>query len=135
MRQRPAVVPRGRGLVAERGSVMAPGLGRFRRALPPVLDGAAAAGGSSGLRRVVAREYTRGQARDREMQELAQEVAAGGQAEEAGQRLPAVPGVGPRGATALVGAMGDGRAFRAGREVAAWLGRVPRQDPTGGKPR
>ena len=135
VRQRPAVGHRVRGLLAERGLVMAPGIGRFRRALPPVLAGAEAAGVSSVLRRVVAREYTRVQALDREIQELEQELAAVGQAEEACQRLQAVPGFGPRGATALLGAMGEGRAFRSGREVAAWLGRVPRQDTTGGKPR
>ena len=75
------------------------------------------------------------QALDREIQELEQELAAVGQAEEAGQRVQAVPGFGPLGATALLGAMGDGRAFRSGRELAAWLGLVPRQDTTGGKPR
>lgn len=56
MRQRPAVVNRVRGLLAERGIVMAQGIGRFRRALPTVLEGAEAAGVSSVLRRVVARE-------------------------------------------------------------------------------
>jgi hypothetical protein len=44
-------------------------------------------------------------------------------------------GIGVLTATALVGAIGDGRVFRRGRELAAWLGLVPRQYSSGGKPR
>ena len=51
------------------------------------------------------------------------------------QRLAGVEGIGPITATALVAAVGDARAFRSGREMAAWLGLVPRQCSTGGKPR
>lgn len=51
------------------------------------------------------------------------------------RRLLAVPGVGPIVATALVAAVGNGNAFQRGRDLAAWLGLVPRQHSTGGKPR
>jgi len=51
------------------------------------------------------------------------------------QRLLDVPGVGPLVATALVAAVGNGSAFARGRDFAAWLGLVPRQSSTGGKPR
>ena len=51
------------------------------------------------------------------------------------QRLMTVPGVGPMVATALVASVSDGKAFKSGREMAAWLGLVPRQHSTGGKPR
>ena len=51
------------------------------------------------------------------------------------RRLMAVPGVGPIVATALVAAIGDGTAFARGRDLAAWLGLVPRQHSTGGKPK
>ena len=43
------------------------------------------------------------------------------------------PGIGPLVATAIVAAIGNGAAFRKGREFAAWLGIVPRQYSTGGK--
>ena len=46
-----------------------------------------------------------------------------------------IPGVGPMSATALVAAVADARAFKSGREMAAWLGLVPRQHSTGGKPK
>jgi transposase len=49
------------------------------------------------------------------------------------QRLRQIPGVGPLVATATVAAIGNGAAFRKGREFAAWLGLVPRQHSTGGK--
>lgn len=49
------------------------------------------------------------------------------------QRLQEIPGVGLITATALVAAVGNGAAFRKGRDLAAWLGLVPRQYSTGGK--
>lgn len=51
------------------------------------------------------------------------------------RRLLAIPGVGPIVATALIAAVGNGNAFQRGRDLAAWLGLVPRQHSTGGKPR
>jgi transposase len=51
------------------------------------------------------------------------------------RRLLALPGVGPVVATALVASVGDARPFRSGRELAAWIGLVPRQRSTGGKSR
>ncbi len=49
-------------------------------------------------------------------------------------RAATVPGIGPIIATAVVAAVGDGRMFARGRDMAAWLGLVPRQHSTGGKP-
>jgi transposase len=43
------------------------------------------------------------------------------------------PGVGILTASALVAAIGDGRAFKKGRDLSAWLGLVPRQSSTGGR--
>ena len=53
----------------------------------------------------------------------------------AARRLSEVPGIGAITAAALVATVGDGRDFRNGRQFAAWLGLVPRQYSTGGKPR
>ena len=50
------------------------------------------------------------------------------------RRLLEVPGVGTLVATAMVASVGNGSAFTKGREFAAWLGLVPRQYSTGGKP-
>jgi len=50
------------------------------------------------------------------------------------QRLLTIPGVGLLSATAMIAAIGDINVFKNGRELAAWLGLVPRQHSTGGKP-
>jgi transposase len=49
------------------------------------------------------------------------------------RRLVAIPGIGPVTATALIAAIGNGAAFRKGREFAAWMGVVPGEYSTGGK--
>ena len=49
------------------------------------------------------------------------------------QRLLTVPGVGPMTSTAIVAHIGDARAFKNGREMAAYLGLVPKQHSSGGK--
>ena len=51
------------------------------------------------------------------------------------RRLEDIPGVGPLIATALVASIPDPHAFRSGRDVAAWIGLVPKQNSTGGKDR
>jgi transposase len=50
------------------------------------------------------------------------------------QRLMTVPGIGPIISTAVVAAIGTGEAFGRGRDFGAWLGLVPRQYSTGGRP-
>ena len=52
---------------------------------------------------------------------------------DACQRLTSIPGVGPVTATALVAAIGNGSVFRKGRDLAAWVGLVPREYSTRGK--
>ena len=54
---------------------------------------------------------------------------------EACQRLGKVEGIGPVTATALIAAVGDGNAFKNGRQFAAWLGLVPKQRSSGGRSR
>src|SRR4029453_741760 len=51
------------------------------------------------------------------------------------QRLLTIPGIGPLTATALVAAVSDATHFKNGQQFAAWVGLVPRQHSTGGKPR
>jgi transposase len=52
---------------------------------------------------------------------------------EASQRLKTIPGIGVIGATAIAATVADPAVFRSGRDFAAWVGLVPRQDSTGGK--
>ena len=51
------------------------------------------------------------------------------------QRLTSVPGIGPLTATALVAAIGNASSFTRARDLSAWLGLVPKQRTTGGKPK
>jgi len=54
---------------------------------------------------------------------------------EVSQRLATIPGVGVVTASALAATLGDGSAFHSSRQLAAWLGLVPRQNSSGGKTR
>jgi len=54
---------------------------------------------------------------------------------EASRRLEGIPGIGPIVATALVAEVSDWKAFSSGRNLAAWIGLVPKQHSTGGKDR
>ena len=56
-------------------------------------------------------------------------------ASERSRRLETIPGIGVIGATALTATITDPSAFKSGRELAAWIGLVPRQHSTGGKER
>jgi transposase len=65
--------------------------------------------------------------------EVSREIEANAAADERSRRLMTVPGIGPMVATAILASAGDGRQFRTARDVAAWLGLVPKQYSTGGK--
>src|SRR5262249_62342181 len=51
----------------------------------------------------------------------------------ASKRLQSIQGIGIIGASAIAATVTDPKAFRSGRDFAAWIGLVPRQDSTGGK--
>ena len=50
------------------------------------------------------------------------------------RKLEKIPGIGPITASALVASVGDAKSFDNGRQLAAWLGLVPKQHSSGGKP-
>src|SRR5271166_3469965 len=60
-------------------------------------------------------------------------IIAQHRANEASKRLESIPGIGIVGATAIAATLTEPKAFRSGRDFAAWIGLVPRQDSTGGK--
>jgi transposase len=64
---------------------------------------------------------------------VSREIEAIATQDDRARRLMTVPGIGPLVATAIVAAAGDGRQFRRARDMAAWLGLVPREYSTGGK--
>src|SRR5436189_3386923 len=72
---------------------------------------------------------------DQRIAALTAEFVARAREDHAARRLATIPGFGALNATALVAAIGTGETFRRARDLAAWLGLVPRQATTGGKPR
>jgi len=62
-------------------------------------------------------------------------ILASARATEVGRRLMTVPGVGPVLASAIVASVPDPHAFKSGRNLAAWIGLVPKQNSSGGKER
>jgi transposase len=72
---------------------------------------------------------------DRRIAALDDEFAIQARTDEMARLLTTIPGIGVVNATALVAAIGNARTFGRGRDLAAWLGLVPRQMTTGGKPR
>ena len=72
---------------------------------------------------------------DRRIEALDDEFAAQAKTDDAARRLASIPGIGVLNATALAAAVGNVATFAHGRDLAAWLGLVPRQMTTGGKPR
>lgn len=132
--ERTALINQIRGLLSEYGIVVGQGASHLRRALPEVLEDA-----DNGLpalaREVFAERYSHLRGLDERIEAYDQRLRALAQQMAPARRLMQVPGVGPLTATAVVASIGDGRVFRNGRQFAAWLGLVPRQHSTGGKPR
>jgi transposase len=64
---------------------------------------------------------------------LEKRIVAQHRSNEASKRLETIPGIGVIGATTIAAVVPDPRVFRSGRDFAAWIGIVPRQDSTGGK--
>jgi len=67
--------------------------------------------------------------------ELDRCIKAQHRASDVSRRLESIPGIGVIGATALSATVTDPGAFKSGRDLAAWIGLVPRQNSTGGKER
>ena len=121
-----------RGLLAEYGVVTDKSLERLRGALPTILEDC-----DNGLTMLM-RELMEGLRHDLvglddRIKQMDQPIKLSARSSEAARRLQQIPGIGPISATALVAAVGDGKSFKRGREMAAWLGLVPAQHSSGGK--
>lgn len=123
-----------RGLLSEFGIVMPKGIATLERRLPEILaDTENGLPGSS--RELFARLYAHFKELSRQVDELERQIKAWYRENTASRRLEAIPGIGPLSASALAASIGDARAFKNGRQLAAWLGLVPRQHSSGGKER
>jgi transposase len=130
--RRTAIVNQIRGLLLERGITLRKGRSHVDAALPGILEDADSKL-SGALRVLLAQlklELDQMAIRIDEADAVLNKTA---HENEACQRLVKIPGIGPITATALIAAIGNGGAFRKGRQFAAWMGVVPREHSTGGK--
>ena len=132
--QRTAKANQIRGLVGEYGIVAPTGIGQLRTALPLWLEDA-----ENGLtfefRQLLSDLYADLRHLDERVEALTQRIEAQVKTDPVASKLLELRGVGPLTASALAGALGDGRSFTKGRDFAASLGLTPRQHSTGGKAR
>jgi transposase len=130
VKERTALANRVRGLLGEYGMVVAVGLATLRRQLPDILEDP-----GNHLTAIARQLFADLQEQlveaDKRVGEYGKKIQALHEGSEVSRRLAQVPIT----ATALLAALGDGKAFSSPRQVAAWLGLVPRQSSSGGKPK
>src|ERR1700676_1216905 len=130
--RRTALINQIRGVLLEGGITLRKGRRYVDEALPGILEDADAKL-SGTLRLLLAQlklELDQLALRLEEAEALIEQTV---QENEACQRPVKIPGIGPVTATAVIASIGNGAAFRKGREFAAWTGLVPREYSTGGK--
>ena len=122
-----------RGLLGEFGLVIPQGIYNVAKRVPEILEDA-----SNELpvpfRHLIDRLTQHLKELDRQVKEFEQEIIAWHRGSELSRKLEKIPGIGPLAASALVASIADARSFKNGRQVSAWLGLVPRQNSSGGKP-
>ncbi len=134
VKQRTAKINQIRGLLAEYGIVESKGVNVLRNALLWILEDAE--NGLSADFRILLEELRQDLiALDERISTLTEKINVIAKADEDAQRLQQIPGIGPITATAIISAVGDGKQFKCGRDLAAWLGLTPKQHSSGGKER
>jgi transposase len=121
-----------RGLLAEFGIVIPQGISQITKQVPEILED-----GENGLpgamRNLIERLADNLKQMDRQVKELEAQIQKWHRENEASRKLAEIPGVGPITASAIVATFGDAREFKNGRQLAAWMGLVPKQKSSGGK--
>lgn len=131
---RTALVSQMRGLLLDRGVAFAQSITRARREIGLLLEE-----GSPELsdlfRSMLSQLYACFIALDRQIAWFDSEIERIFRSSDTCRRLSKIRGVGPKTATAIVAAVGDGAEFTNGRHLAAWMGLVPRQHSSGNRQR
>ena len=130
--ERTALCNRLRGFLAEYGLVLPKGVGNLRKRLPELLEDAQN-GLTPAFRRMLEREAQKLREMDEHLAFYDRLLAEQARENEAVRRLQSIPGYGPVVASAFEAAVGNGQAYRRGRDVSAALGLVPKQHSSGGK--
>jgi len=133
--ERTALINHLRALLLERGIVVPQGRRKLEEELAVFADEEESETLSPRIRRLIEDLRSEWRALDERIAAFDAEFVSMARNNEAARRLMTIPGIGTINATALAAAVGDARTFQRGRDMAAWLGLVPRQMTTGGKPR
>ena len=121
-----------RGLLAEFGIIIPQGIRSITKQMPDILED-----GENGLpgtmRNLLERLTDNLKEMDRQVKELEEKIQLWHRENAASRKLAEIPGLGPITASAIVATVGDAREFKNGRQLAAWMGLVPKQHSSGGK--
>ncbi|MFY9329706.1 MAG: IS110 family transposase [Georgfuchsia sp.] len=121
-----------RGLLAEYGIALPQDISHIAKRVPEIIeDGENDLPGS--FRLLIQRLVDHLKELDRQVGEMEIDIQRWHRENPASQKLAKIPGIGPITASAMSASVGDARNFKNGRQLAAWLGIVPRQHSTGGK--
>jgi len=129
---RTALINEIRGFLLERGITFRTQPIHLRKNLPNVVEDAQQ-NLSPRLRWLLDQLWQEWKQMEIDVKTITDEIERLGQEDERCRRLRQIPGFGPLVSTAMVAAIGNGAAFRRGRDFAAWVGVVPRQYSTGGR--
>ncbi len=132
IKTRTALVNQMRGLLGERGVVVGKGVARLRAALPTILEDQEGRLGAL-MRELIAEMSERLRLSDERIKRYDLKLGQHCAQDQRCQRLVAVEGIGSLAATAIVGAVGDARQFKNGRELSAWLGLTPGHRKSGNR--
>jgi len=121
-----------RGLLAEYGEVAGQGRAKLGKSLPELL-GRLSERLPVALIETLREQWAEISRIDERIAAIERRMNEWKKQDPAVKAISEIPGVGLLSATAAVAVMGDAKAFRSGREFAAWAGLVPRQTGTGGK--
>jgi transposase len=134
MQRRTALINEIRGFLLERGLTFAARPIYLRKNLPTVIEDAEQ-NLRPLLRWLLDRLWQEWKQTEIDIKAITDEIERISNDDARCLRLRQIPGFGPLVSTATVAAIGNGAAFRRGRDFAAWVGVVPRQYSTGGKQR
>ena len=132
VQNRTQLISQARSLCLEYGISIRTGVAAFKLDIPSILEDADN-DLTPAMRRLVADLWTEFAEIDAQLRAISRKIESLAANDELARRLMTIPSVGALSATALIAAIGDARRFRRGRDLSAWIGRVPRQHSTGGR--
>ncbi|MCX7132344.1 IS110 family transposase [Aeromonas sp.] len=121
-----------RGLLAEQGIIIPKGISHINQRLPEILEESETTLPGT-FCQLLARLGNHFKELHKQVKELEVQIQCWHQQNVASMKLARIPGIGALTASALLASIGDAKNFKSGRQLAAWLGLVPRQSSSGGK--